>query len=257
MIHTKLRPVLDLLIAARPHQRDYMCMRAFVRAPPYALWALIIGSRCCVHVCMQLAGAVSLRTLRVHTLKITVMRHARLRSGWATLTRRARTRLRWWACQRTGRTCRSACRPTCNRRGRAWMRASATCCSAASGARVQHIDLGSYGDTLKQHLPGDVQPVRACLDTEQLPRRCERRAHVTQHEGTGVYRVSRAGGRSTWAHLGDAVCGKPWLLVCTVCHERVGGRRGRTWVTPYAASRGYWCVPCVTSGWAVDVGAPG
>ena len=61
---------------------------------------------------------------------------------------------------------------------------------------------------------------------------------------TGVYRVSRAGGRSTWAHLGDAVCGKPWLLVCTVCHERVGGRRGRTWVTPYAASRGTCLVKC-------------
>ncbi|KAK9822825.1 hypothetical protein WJX81_005639 [Elliptochloris bilobata] len=29
-IHSKLRPVLDLLLAARPGARDYMCMRAFV-----------------------------------------------------------------------------------------------------------------------------------------------------------------------------------------------------------------------------------
>ena len=31
VIHTRLRPVLDLLMAARPHQRDYLNMRAFVR----------------------------------------------------------------------------------------------------------------------------------------------------------------------------------------------------------------------------------
>lgn len=32
-IHPKLRPVLDLLLAARPGARDYVAMRAFVRAP--------------------------------------------------------------------------------------------------------------------------------------------------------------------------------------------------------------------------------
>ena len=32
-MHTKLRPVLDLLMAARPHARDYMRMRLAVRLP--------------------------------------------------------------------------------------------------------------------------------------------------------------------------------------------------------------------------------
>lgn len=32
-IHSKLRPVLDLLLAARPGARDYLSMRAYVRRP--------------------------------------------------------------------------------------------------------------------------------------------------------------------------------------------------------------------------------
>ena len=42
MIYNKLRPVLDLLLAARPNARDYMRMRAAVRTPParHEIWVM-------------------------------------------------------------------------------------------------------------------------------------------------------------------------------------------------------------------------
>ncbi len=57
-------------------------------------------------------------------------------SASTTLTPRARTCSRSSACCRPGRSCRSACRRTCSRRGRAWRRASASCWRAARGARA-------------------------------------------------------------------------------------------------------------------------